>query len=75
MPQIPRYNKLSSKTELGSNAELSIDSTCFDVAGMTVREVMVTYEPDILNAEKSVLVSEDAGTWQWNRDRKTWERR
>lgn len=68
------YDKLHKLAELGKNAELFIDLLVYDVADMNVVNMMTIYEPEILKAEKAILVSEDAGSWKWNRDRKKWER-
>jgi hypothetical protein len=74
MPRIKTYDRLDSQKELGRNAELFLDSTCFDVSNMTVREMMVVYEPEILKADDAFLRSEDAGSWKWNHDRRKWEK-
>lgn len=75
MPRIKTYNRLDPQKELGRNAELFINSICFDVSNMTVREMMVVYEPEILRAKDAFLHSEDTGSWKWNRDRRRWERK
>jgi hypothetical protein len=74
MPRIKTYDRLDPQKELGGNAELFIDSICFDASNMTVREMMVIYGPEISKADDVLLRSEDAGTWQWNYDRRRWER-
>lgn len=74
MPRIKTYDRLDPQKELGRNAELFLDSTCFDVSNMTVREMMVVYKSEILKSDDAFLRSEDAGSWKWNRDRKKWER-
>lgn len=74
MPRIKTYNRLDPLQELGKNAELFIDSVCFDVSDMTVREMTIVHEPEILKAKDTFLRSEDAGSWKWNYDRKRWER-
>jgi hypothetical protein len=74
MPRIKTYDRLDPQKELGGNAELFIDSICFDASNMTVREMMVIYGPEILGTDEVILYSEDAGTWKWNRDRNKWER-
>lgn len=74
MPKIQPYDNLHKLTELGKNAELFIDQNCYDAADMNIVSMMTIYEPEILQAEKVTLVSDDAGSWKWNHDRKKWER-
>lgn len=74
MPRIKTYDRLDPLKELGRNAELFLDSICFDVSNMNVREMMVVYEPEILNTDDAFLRSEEVGNWKWNRDRRRWER-
>lgn len=74
MPKIQPYDKLDPLLELGTTAELFVDQNCYDVARMNVNEMLVIYEPEILNAERVTLVSEDVGNWKYNHDRSKWER-
>lgn len=72
--KIKSYDNLDKLTELGKHAELFCDTTVYDVSGLNALNMMVVYEPEITGADKVTLVSEDAGTWRWNRGRKKWER-
>lgn len=73
--KIKPYDNLDKLTELGAHAELFCDMTVYDASGMNVLNMMVIYEPEILQADKVILVSEDAGSWKWNHDRRKWERK
>ena len=70
MTKIQTYNILQSCTELGDNAELFLDSICYSVSNMTVRELMAVYRREVSSAEEAILISEDAGKWRWNKDRR-----
>lgn len=72
--KIKPYDNLDKLTELGERAELFCDTTAYDVTNMNVLNMMIVYEPEILQSEVVTLFSDDAGNWKWNRDRKKWER-
>lgn len=74
MSRIRTYNRLSPLKELGKNAELFIDSICFDVSDMNVRSMQVVHELEFKNAAEVFLRSEEAGNWKWNHVRRVWER-
>ena len=74
MPRYKPYKTLEPLIELGLNAELFIDQIVYDVSGINVREMLITYESEILQADKVTLESDIAGSWKFNHDRKKWER-
>jgi hypothetical protein len=73
MPRIKTYKRLEPLAQLGENAELFICGDCYDVSNMNVKDMLTIYEPDILKANGPVrLVSEDVGTWNFNRATRKW---
>ena len=72
--KIHPYNRLLNDTELGKDAELTLDGMTCIVGDMTLREMLVSHDHRIRAANHAVLSSEEIGTWKWNKDRKKWEK-
>lgn len=73
--KIHPYKRLMNDTELGKDAELTLDGMTCIVGDMTLREMLVGHDHLIRAAEKAVLSSEEIGAWKWNKDRHKWERK